>query len=40
MVIGLHLGLIGVFIMLTPWQLSPGYVFDTRSILLAISGLY
>jgi diguanylate cyclase (GGDEF)-like protein/PAS domain S-box-containing protein len=39
-ILGFYLGLIGVFIMLTPWQLSPGYLFDTRSVLLALSGLY
>mgnify|MGYP001209405857 CR=1 FL=1 len=38
--VGLALGLIGVVIMLTPWQFQPGIVFDTRSVLLAISGLF
>ncbi|MEI6456996.1 MAG: LytS/YhcK type 5TM receptor domain-containing protein, partial [bacterium] len=37
---GLFLGTIGVVIMLTPWILIPGLVFDTRSILLAVSGLF
>ncbi|MEZ4635596.1 MAG: PAS domain S-box protein [Caldilineaceae bacterium] len=38
--LGLGLGVVGVFIMLTPWQFSPGIIFDTRSILLSISGLF
>jgi diguanylate cyclase (GGDEF)-like protein/PAS domain S-box-containing protein len=38
--IGLSVGLIGILIMLTPWQLTEGIFFDTRSILLAISGLF
>ena len=37
---GFMLGLIGIFLMFTPWTLSPGIVFDTRSIMLAISGLF
>ncbi len=34
------IGLIGLAVMLTPWQLAPGIVFDTRSILLSLSGLF
>ncbi len=37
---GFILGFIGIFLMFTPWTLSPGIVFDTRSIMLAISGLF
>ncbi|MGC9396891.1 MAG: LytS/YhcK type 5TM receptor domain-containing protein [Anaerolineae bacterium] len=37
---GLILGTIGVAVMLTPWVLIPGVVFDTRSVLLSISGLF
>ena len=37
---GFALGLIGIAIMLTPWQFAPGIVFDTRSILLSLSGLF
>jgi len=36
---GFFLGSVGMMIMLTPWILLPGLVFDTRSILLSISGL-
>ena len=37
---GLLIGGIGILVMLTPWVLSPGVMFDTRSILLSISGLF
>jgi PAS domain S-box-containing protein len=37
---GLALGVIGVTIMLTPWTFGPGIVFDTRSVLFGISGLF
>ncbi|WP_018125138.1 PAS domain-containing protein [Desulfovibrio oxyclinae] len=37
--VGLGLGFIGVLIMLTPWTIMPGVVFDTRSVLIAVSGL-
>ena len=38
--VGVLLGSIGVTLMLTPWVLIPGIIFDTRSILLGISGLF
>jgi signal transduction histidine kinase len=37
---GLLLGIIGVSIMLTPWQFAPGIFFDTRTVLLNIVGLF
>ncbi|OFX44460.1 MAG: hypothetical protein A2X13_01510 [Bacteroidetes bacterium GWC2_33_15] len=37
---GIVLGCIGIILMLTPWTLYPGLVFDTRSIMLSISGLF
>lgn len=37
---GLLLGGISALIMLNPWYLEPGVQFDTRSILLSITGLY
>ncbi len=40
MLVGLVLGGIGVAVMLSSWHLEPGIVFDTRSILLGVSGLY
>ncbi len=38
--VGLALGLIGLIVMLTPWILAPGIVFDTRSVLLGLTGLF
>lgn len=38
--VGVLIGAIGITIMLTPWVLLPGLVFDTRSVLLGISGLF
>lgn len=35
---GILIALIGYLLMLTPWIIQPGLFFDTRSILLAISG--
>ncbi|MBN2389167.1 MAG: PAS domain S-box protein [Anaerolineae bacterium] len=40
LIAGLIIGAIGVVVMLTPWVLLPGLVFDTRSVLLSISGLF
>ncbi len=37
---GLIIGLIGIALMLSRWELLPGLFFDTRSILLACSGLF
>lgn len=39
LVIGLLLGSIGIGIMLAPWEIAPGVVFDTRSVLLGVAGL-
>lgn len=39
-VTGLLVGTICIGLMLNPWQLAPGVFFDTRSVLLSISGLY
>ena len=36
---GILIGLIGIVIMVTPWVLTPGVIFDTRSVLLAVAGL-
>ena len=40
LITGIVLGCIGIVIMRTPWILRPGIVFDTRSIMLSISGLF
>jgi signal transduction histidine kinase/CheY-like chemotaxis protein len=37
---GFVIALIGIVIMLTPWILIPGLVFDTRSVMLSVSGLF
>src|SRR6056297_1293509 len=37
---GLLLGAIGVAIMLNPWDFGQGIIFDTRSVLLCISGFF
>lgn len=39
-VTGSALGVIGIIIMLTPWEYAPGIIFDSRSVLLGISGLF
>jgi PAS domain S-box-containing protein len=38
--LGLLLGLTGIALMMSPWVLLPGIIFDTRSVLLGISGLF
>ena len=37
---GLFLGGIGILLMRSAWILAPGIIFDTRSVLLGISGLF
>lgn len=39
-IFGIIIGLIGIALMLNPWELSFGLFFDTRSILLSITGLF
>ncbi|MCP5159674.1 MAG: PAS domain S-box protein [Gammaproteobacteria bacterium] len=38
--IGVCIGLIGIVLMLNPWILAPGVIFDTRSVLLSTAGLF
>ena len=38
--VGILVGLIGAVIMLNPWPLTAGIFFDTRSVLLSLSGLF
>lgn len=40
LVSGLLIGLIGVAVMSTPWQLVPGVFFDTRWVLTSVSALF
>lgn len=37
---GLILGFIGIGVMLTPWTFESGIVFDTRSVLISVVGLF
>jgi PAS domain S-box-containing protein len=37
---GLFVSAIGFLLMSTPWSITPGLFFDTRSILLSIAGLF
>lgn len=37
---GFIIGCIGIILMLTPWKQVNGIVFDTRSVLLSLSGLF
>ncbi|MDQ5986144.1 MAG: hypothetical protein CSYNP_01863 [Syntrophus sp. SKADARSKE-3] len=38
--LGLGIGTIGITVMMTPWTFMPGVVFDLRSVLIGISGLF
>jgi PAS domain S-box-containing protein len=38
--LGAMLGVFGIILILSPWTYVPGIVFDTRSVLLSISGLF
>jgi len=38
--VGVAIGGLGIALMLSSWVLEPGIIFDTRSILLGISGLF
>lgn len=40
LITGIILGGIGTILMFTPWVLEPGVVFDTRSVMLSIAGLF
>ena len=39
-VVGVIIGVIGVVVMLRPFDYIPGIVFDTRSVLLGVAGLF
>jgi PAS domain S-box-containing protein len=38
--LGITLGIIGIGIMMNPWEFLPGVIFDTRSVLLSVTGLF
>jgi len=37
---GVIIGALGIILILSPWTLVPGLVFDTRSVMLSVSGLF
>lgn len=37
---GIIIGFIGIAVMLSSWPFAPGIIFDTRSVLLGISGIF
>jgi len=39
-VTGVFLGVIGIAVMFNPWHWYPGIIFDTRSVLLSVAGLF
>jgi diguanylate cyclase (GGDEF)-like protein/PAS domain S-box-containing protein len=39
-VCGMLIGIFGITLMSTPWEFSPGIIFDIRSVLLSITGLF
>lgn len=39
-ILGVFLGLIGVGIMMNPWEFTSGITFDTRSVLLCVTGFF
>ena len=38
--VGIIIGFIGIIVMLTSWEFMPGIIFDTRSVILGIAGLF
>ncbi|MCP3954060.1 MAG: PAS domain S-box protein [Desulfobacterales bacterium] len=38
--LGIILGILGIGIMLNPWEVLPGVIFDTRSVLLCVTGFF
>jgi PAS domain S-box-containing protein len=38
--VGILIGITGMLVMLNPWRFNEGIIFDTRSVLLCISGLF
>jgi PAS domain S-box-containing protein len=37
---GIVFGILGIAVMMTPWEFVPGVIFDTRSVILSIGGLF
>jgi len=38
--IGVIFGAMGIAVMMNPWEFTPGVIFDTRSVLLSVGGLF
>lgn len=38
--VGIVLSIVGVILIFTPWEMGPGLVFDTRTVMISISGLF
>lgn len=39
-VLGIILGILGIGVMMNGWELVPGMIFDTRAVLLCLTGLF
>ena len=37
---GIVIGFVAILIMMTPWRVRPGLIFDTRSVLMAVTGAF
>ncbi|MBL4900647.1 MAG: hypothetical protein JKX76_13625, partial [Colwellia sp.] len=37
---GLFVGMLGLAVMNTPWEMAPGIIFDTRWVLISLCGLF
>ena len=40
MLTGIVFGIMGIAVMKTHWELIPGVIFDTRSVILSVGGLF
>jgi len=40
MLIGVGIGVVGIALMANAWPLGAGFIFDARSVLLSVSGLF
>lgn len=40
LITGVLVGLLGIAVMLTPWEMHPGVFFDTRWVLISLCGLF
>lgn len=40
MITGIIFGIMGIAVMMNSWEMMPGLIFDTRSVLLSVGGLF